>query len=89
MEKLQDQNNYTSSQYLQTYRPSPDALLNPLADPTFKTLFTDSSPEAHCALTCFLTDIRRRKRLYKLLHAKEPEWSENCRNAQCYLYGIT
>ncbi len=57
MEKSQDQNNYTSSQYLQTYRPSPDALLNPLADPTFKTLFTDSSPEAHCALTCFLTDI--------------------------------
>lgn len=29
----------------QSYKPSPDALLNPLADPTFKTLFTDKQSE--------------------------------------------
>ena len=38
-------------------RPSPTALLNPIADPIFKILFTDESKEAHEALTCFLTDI--------------------------------
>ena len=40
-----------------TYRPSPDALLNPCADPIFKILFTDESDEAHQALTSFLSDI--------------------------------
>ena len=42
-------------------RPSPTALLNPCADPIFKILFTDESPEAHEALTCFLTDIIGKK----------------------------
>ena len=41
----------------QSFRPSPDALLNPCADPTFKILFTDESNEARQALTYFLTDI--------------------------------
>jgi len=41
----------------QTLRPSPTALLNPCADPIFKILFTTESPEAHQALTCFLSDI--------------------------------
>ena len=40
-----------------TLKPSPSALLNPCVDPTFKTLFTDASEEAHQALTCFLSDI--------------------------------
>ncbi len=40
-----------------TLRPSPTALLNPCADPIFKILFTTESPEAHQALTCFLSDI--------------------------------
>ncbi|MDO4506057.1 MAG: Rpn family recombination-promoting nuclease/putative transposase, partial [Spirochaetales bacterium] len=40
-----------------TYRPSRDALLNPCADPTFKTIFTDDSDESRGALTCFLSDI--------------------------------
>ena len=57
MKKSQDTNITNTTFQHQSFRPSPDALLNPLADPTFKTLFTDSSPEAHCALTCFLTDI--------------------------------
>ncbi len=57
MKKTQKTNNQNSTVQLQSFRPSPEALLNPLADPTFKTLFTDSSPEAHSALTCFLTDI--------------------------------
>ena len=42
-------------------RPSPTALLNPIADPIFKILFTDESKEAHEALTCFLTDIIGKK----------------------------
>nr|MCR4714244.1 hypothetical protein [Treponemataceae bacterium] len=42
---------------VQTLRPSPTALLNPCADPIFKILFTTESPEAHQALTCFLSDI--------------------------------
>ena len=42
-------------------RPSPTALLNPIADPIFKILFTDESSEAHEALTCFLTDIIGKK----------------------------
>ena len=46
---------------LQSFRPSPDALLNPCADPTFKILFTDESNEARQALTCFLTDIIGKK----------------------------
>ena len=46
---------------LQSFRPSPTALLNPCADPTFKILFTDESPQAHQALTCFLTDIIGKK----------------------------
>ncbi len=41
----------------QSLRPYPGALLNPCADPIFKTLFTDESNEAHQALTCFLSDI--------------------------------
>lgn len=44
-----------------TYRPSPDALLNPCADPTFKILFTDESKESNLALTGFLTDIIGKK----------------------------
>ena len=36
-------------------------LLNPCADPIFKTLFTDASEEAHQALTCFLCDILERE----------------------------
>lgn len=41
----------------QTYRPYPTALLNPCADPSFKSLFTTNSEESHQALTCFLSDI--------------------------------
>ena len=40
-----------------TYRPSPTALLNPCADPIFKTLFTTNSKESHEALTLFLSDM--------------------------------
>ena len=43
------------------FRPNSKALLNPCADPIFKTLFTDVSKEAHEALTCFLCDILERK----------------------------
>lgn len=57
MQKSQTNNYFIKETQLQSFRPSPEALLNPLADPTFKALFTDSSPEAHKALTCFLTDI--------------------------------
>ncbi len=46
MEELQEKKNNIRGILSQSYRPSPDALLNPLADPTFKALFTDSSPEA-------------------------------------------
>ena len=42
-------------------RPSPTALLNPCADPTFKILFTNESKESKIALTCFLTDIIGKK----------------------------
>ena len=42
-------------------RPSPTALLNPCADPTFKVLFTNESKESKIALTCFLTDIIGKK----------------------------
>ena len=42
-------------------RPSPTALLNPCADPTFKILFTNESKESRIALTCFLTDIIGKK----------------------------
>ena len=38
-----------------------EPLLNPCADPIFKTLFTDESEEAHQALTCFLCDILERE----------------------------
>ena len=40
---------------------SHEPLLNPCADPIFKTLFTDESEEAHQALTCFLCDILERE----------------------------
>ena len=44
-----------------TWRPSPTALLNPCADPSFKSLFTTNSNESHQALTCFLSDVVGRK----------------------------
>ena len=72
-----------------TLRPSPKALLNPLADPTFKILFTDSSPEAHEALTCFLTDILGKPVTDVVLqpnelsgediHDKQSEFDINCK----------
>lgn len=40
-----------------SYRPSPDALLNPCADPIFKILFTTDSDDSRGALTAFLSDI--------------------------------
>ncbi len=40
-----------------TYKPYPTALLNPRADPIFKSLFTTNSMESHQALTCFLCDL--------------------------------
>ena len=49
------------STQIQSFRPSPTALLNPCADPTFKILFTDESKEAKQALTCFLSDIIGKK----------------------------
>lgn len=47
--------------FIQTYRPYPNALLNPCADPIFKILFTTNSTESHEALTCFLTDVIGKK----------------------------
>lgn len=41
----------------ETLRPYPTALLNPLADPIFKILFTTDSPESKEALRCFLCDV--------------------------------
>lgn len=41
----------------ETLRPYPTALLNPLADPIFKILFTTNSPQSKEALRCFLSDI--------------------------------
>jgi len=41
----------------QTLRPYPTALLNPCADPIFKSLFTTNSEESHQALTSFLSDL--------------------------------
>ena len=41
----------------ESLRPYPTALLNPLADPIFKILFTTDSPESKEALRCFLCDI--------------------------------
>lgn len=38
-------------------RPSPDALLNPCADPIFKSLFTQNSDESRQALTSFLSAV--------------------------------
>lgn len=70
-------------------RPSPDALLNPCADPIFKILFTDESHEAHQALTCFLTDIIGKKVTNVVLQPnelsgesvtdKQSEFDINCR----------
>ena len=40
-----------------TYRPSPNALLNPRMDSNFKALFTDNSRESRNALKCFLEVI--------------------------------
>lgn len=37
-----------------TWRPSPDALLNPRRDKTFKALFTQDTPESKIALISFL-----------------------------------
>ena len=42
---------------LENLRPYPDALLNPLADPIFKIIFTTESPESREALRCFLSDV--------------------------------
>lgn len=38
-------------------RPTPTALLNPCADPVFKALFTQETPESRRALTSFLSAI--------------------------------
>lgn len=40
-----------------SYKPYPNALLNPCIDPIFKILFTTNSLESKEALTCFLSDI--------------------------------
>lgn len=41
----------------QSFKPYPNALLNPKVDPIFKALFTDNSKEAQIALQSFLTAI--------------------------------
>ncbi len=38
-------------------RPSPNALLNPCADPIFKSLFTQENPKSRKALSCFLSAL--------------------------------
>lgn len=42
------------------YRPSPDALLNPCADPIFKSLFTQESNESKQALCFFLSAMLKK-----------------------------
>lgn len=42
-------------------RPNPTALLNPLADPIFKSLFTQNTKESRAALTGFLETILKKK----------------------------
>ncbi|MCQ2591861.1 MAG: Rpn family recombination-promoting nuclease/putative transposase [Treponema sp.] len=44
-----------------TLRPSPTALLNPCADPIFKSLFTQESQESKRALTYFLSALLGKK----------------------------
>lgn len=39
------------------FKPYPTAVLNPRADPIFKSLFTTNSQDSHGALTCFLSDL--------------------------------
>lgn len=46
---------------MSSLRPYPDALLNPCADPTFKALFTQETPESHKALEGFLSAILGKK----------------------------
>ncbi|MDE7383334.1 MAG: Rpn family recombination-promoting nuclease/putative transposase [Treponemataceae bacterium] len=41
----------------QTFRPSPDALLNPRYDANFKAIFTEDSDEGRLALKSFLQAI--------------------------------
>ena len=70
-------------------RPSPDALLNPCADPIFKILFTNESKESNLALTGFLTDIIGKKVTNVVLQPnelsgesvtdKQSEFDINCR----------
>ena len=70
-------------------RPSPDALLNPCADPIFKILFTNESKESNQALTGFLTDIIGKKVTNVVLQPnelsgeaitdKQSEFDINCR----------
>lgn len=61
MNKSQNKTDDSKMSQIPSLRPSPDALLNPCADPTFKTLFTEESKEARRALTCFLSDIIGKK----------------------------
>ena len=45
----------------QKLRPSPDALLNPCADPIFKALFTQESENSRNALTEFLSAVLQKE----------------------------
>src|SRR5574344_1974487 len=46
---------------IRTYRPSPDALLNPRSDIIFKALFTQNSEDSRGALKSFLSAVIGRK----------------------------
>src|SRR5574344_2844222 len=52
---------YMKQQEKGTYRPSPDALLDPCYDEVFKALFTHNSKESKNALIDFLSILLERK----------------------------
>lgn len=74
---------------LENLRPYPDALLNPLADPIFKIIFTSESPESREALRCFLSDVIGKEVTDVTLQPnelsgdcitdKQPEFDINCK----------
>ena len=60
-----------------TYRPSPDALLDPCFDEVFKALFTHNSPESRGALTDFLSNLLNKKIARLSLLPNEPPVSDD------------
>lgn len=54
-----------------TLRPSPNALLNPCADPIFKSLFTQEMPESKLALASFLSALLKQSITNVILQPNE------------------